>query len=293
MNKSFTLIEILVVIVVIGVLSAFILVGMSSITSSANIAKSQAFVNSMDNSLLLGRVSEWKLDVNNVPAANQTPDAWGVNTGTLGDGSTATTFPTLQESGCISGKCFSFDGSTDYVDCGNGSNLSFGSGNFTVSLWVKSSVFSGPHVISKRSGVGYWFYASLGGTYFYIKDASSANIGAGVSRSIYDGTWHNLIGIRNNPNLYFYLDGIQMGGPVDVSSIGSLNVVSNLIFGMQTTYYWAGSIDDVRMYNTAIPISEIQQDYYTGLNKLLINSSIYVEEFNQRMSELSGSLADN
>jgi prepilin-type N-terminal cleavage/methylation domain-containing protein len=44
MNKSFTLIEILVVIVVIGVLSAFILVGMSSITSSANIAKSQAFL---------------------------------------------------------------------------------------------------------------------------------------------------------------------------------------------------------------------------------------------------------
>jgi len=37
----------------------------------------------------------------------------------------------------------------------------------------------------------------------------------------------------------------------------------------------------------------IQQDYCVSLNKLLVSSSIYVEEFDQRMSELSGFLADN
>jgi len=57
MNKSFTLIEILVVIVVIGILSAFVLVGMSSITSSANIAKVQAFINSMDNAIIRKSIS--------------------------------------------------------------------------------------------------------------------------------------------------------------------------------------------------------------------------------------------
>ncbi len=81
MSKSFTLIEILVVIVVIGVLSAFILVGMSSISSKANIAKSQVFINSIDNSLLTSRVAYWKLDEG---AGTTTSDSWGVSLGTLG-----------------------------------------------------------------------------------------------------------------------------------------------------------------------------------------------------------------
>jgi len=48
-EKSFTLIEILVVIVVTGILSSFVLVGMSSITNDARIAKVKAFANSVRN----------------------------------------------------------------------------------------------------------------------------------------------------------------------------------------------------------------------------------------------------
>jgi len=62
MSNSFTLIEILVVIVIIGILSAFILVGMSSITNSANIAKGKAFADSTRNSLLGNLKAEIKLD---------------------------------------------------------------------------------------------------------------------------------------------------------------------------------------------------------------------------------------
>ncbi|MFA6374475.1 MAG: prepilin-type N-terminal cleavage/methylation domain-containing protein, partial [Candidatus Paceibacterota bacterium] len=39
MNKSFTLIEILVVIVIIGILSAFIIVSMAGVSDKATIAK--------------------------------------------------------------------------------------------------------------------------------------------------------------------------------------------------------------------------------------------------------------
>ncbi|HNP79684.1 MAG TPA: prepilin-type N-terminal cleavage/methylation domain-containing protein, partial [Candidatus Pacearchaeota archaeon] len=117
MNKSFTLIEILVVIVVIGILSAFVLVGMNSITTSANITKGKAFLNSLDNSLLLSRKSEWNFnnltgtigqDISN--AANFVTDNWSSNHGT------ASGTPNLEEgSSCVTGKCLSFNGSTDYV----------------------------------------------------------------------------------------------------------------------------------------------------------------------------------
>jgi hypothetical protein len=33
---------------------------------------------------------------------------------------------------------------------------------------------------------------------------------------------------------------------------------------------FAGSIDDIRIYNTTIPVSQIKEQYYTGLNNLLI-----------------------
>lgn len=50
--KSFTLIEILVVIVVVGILSSFILIGMSSIVSSANDSRIKNDINSLQKVLL-------------------------------------------------------------------------------------------------------------------------------------------------------------------------------------------------------------------------------------------------
>ena len=106
-KKSFTLIEILVVIVVIGILSAFILVGMSSISSKANIARSQAFANSLDNALLLSRTSQWKLDGN-------INDSWGINTGTwygaTGGNNLAVNYRSSSE--CVSGQCLDFTAQT-------------------------------------------------------------------------------------------------------------------------------------------------------------------------------------
>ena len=80
MSKSFTLIEILVVIVIIGILSAFIIVSMVGVSDKARIAKSQAFANSLRNSLLINLVSEWKLNDGSGTTAS---DSWSANTGTL------------------------------------------------------------------------------------------------------------------------------------------------------------------------------------------------------------------
>jgi len=81
-NKSFTLIELLVVIVIIGILAGVIIVSTSSSINKANLAKVKVFENSVQNELGANMVSRWKLD----EGTTTTPDAWGNNTGTLGDG---------------------------------------------------------------------------------------------------------------------------------------------------------------------------------------------------------------
>jgi hypothetical protein len=44
--------------------------------------------------------------------------------------------------------------------------------------------------------------------------------------------------------------------------------------------------DDVRIYNAVIPISQIKEQYYAGLNKLLANGAITKDEYLLRAKEL-------
>ncbi|MBP6914381.1 prepilin-type N-terminal cleavage/methylation domain-containing protein, partial [Candidatus Parcubacteria bacterium] len=134
MSKSFTLIEILIVIVVIGILSSFILVGMNSIASSANIAKSESFSSSLRNSLLISLVSEWKLDES---SGQSIYDSWSSNNGILGSTSGVdASDPIWITNGCAKGSCLSFDGTDDYVYL-NAFGLS--GSKLTFEFWLKNS----------------------------------------------------------------------------------------------------------------------------------------------------------
>jgi prepilin-type N-terminal cleavage/methylation domain-containing protein len=302
MNKSFTLIEILIVIVVIGVLSAFILVGMSSITQKANIAKGQAFINSMDNALLIGRVSQWKLDDRPDVAPFITPDAWGLNTGTLMDvdGNCSTTkCPQLVTSGCSSGNCLFFDGVNDYINCGSGSNLSMANVT-TISVWVKiigleSSDYT--HIVSKP----YDYYIGLGTVsssptqvQFCTFDTSAVQSCTSFFNIGYN-SWHHVVGTFDNllssQRLKLYIDG-----DLKQSANGTSNAIRQQGNAFRIGYvngFFNGLVDDVRVYNAAIPSSEIQQNYYLGLHKLLKNNGITLNEYNQRLVELKNNLANN
>ncbi len=304
MNKSFTLIEILVVIVVIGILSAFILVGMSSITSSANIAKVRAFINSMDNALLLGRVSQWKFDEISGTMNN---DSWQSNTGSI-VGYTVTTaghgdnntYGWMSSSNCVSGTCLKFDGINNYVNCGSGTNLQFGTGDFTISFWRKRIAayknYAGI-VGSSASSEGYvGFYEGLNGEYFEMGNGAiyqSFNITNLRAGSVMNTFQHIVIVVDRDGKMDTYLDGIKK------DSI-TITLSTSLSIGFSTLYignFWAGRfngiVDDVRIYNQAIPTSEIQQNYFLGLNNLYKNKGITLNEFNQRIVELKSNLANN
>jgi len=289
MNKSFTLIEILVVIVVIGVLSAFILVGMSSITSSANIAKSQAFVNSMDNSLLLARVSQWKLD--EVVGSTTANDSWGTNTGTLSGTAPLAQF---QTSGCPSNNCLSFDGTDDYVNCGNASDFNVTTGNFSVVAWVNPRTISGQFAVGKGStGTRQWRLQQWNGYWEFIAADSVGGTSSGTADPLVKiNTWYHIVGIKSGTKLYFYFNGVLQTRTGTLTGDSNVNAADKSVNIGRTNegFYFNGLIDDVRFYNQAIPTSEIQQNYYLGLNNLYKNNGITLNEFNQRLAQLKNNL---
>jgi prepilin-type N-terminal cleavage/methylation domain-containing protein len=290
MNKSFTLIEILVVIVVIGVLSALISVGMSSISDKANIAKSQAFANSLNNSLLISRVSEWKLNGN----AN---DSWGSNNGTI-------VSATLSTSDCVSEQCYSFSGvvgSPQYINLTNTTTLDTNSK--TIGVWFNVSGGDAHRTIIGRGfyngpndsrGYDIWLTSS-NALYATVGDGTANFVNAAKSGIIVPGKWfyvtmtHDYNSTTNN--LKLYINGV-MHNQQNVTGYSPYTNYTSL--GRESSYdyyYFQGKIDEAKYYNTALITFQIQDNYYSGLNNLLTNNEIDTREYVQRVVELRNNLA--
>ncbi|HOC53433.1 MAG TPA: LamG domain-containing protein [Candidatus Pacearchaeota archaeon] len=294
MNKSFTLIEILVVIVVIGILSAFILVGVSSISNNANITKSKAFSDSLRNSLLTSLISEWKLD-------NNTNDSWGTNNGTWnGSGGGSYTSPSWREySECVSEECIAFDGTDDYISFGGlvNSNIT----NFmTVNFWIKDSNLSNNGIMGKWDWDGgdyrSWAISFQGNNFMEIivSDDGTWNNWKKISKTLTpSNTWINMVFVFNSGDMKFFMNGKEESVAPTLTGTVTKIYSNNGAFEIGRAYYiksFDGIMDDVNIYNQVTSLSQIQANYYIGVNKLFKNKGLSKIEFNQILAELKSNL---
>jgi prepilin-type N-terminal cleavage/methylation domain-containing protein len=297
-KQAFTLIELLVVIAIIGILSGMIVVSMGGVTQKANIAKAQVFSNSLRNSLMLNLISEWKLDqILGSSAPYTTPDSWsGGNTGTLADTSGACSFtgtlkcPQLVTSNCLSGNCLFFDGSDDYVNCGSGLGLSI-STNFTISVWINTTNKNTHQTIWNSTEYSFEIGDNVAG------GGGTAQIGmvrlgtgfAGVTNNnVITTGWHHIVYTKSTgANNKIYLDGVGLSLNANVDFSWSSSGTNYIGYRAAALYAFSGNMDDVRIYNAAIPFSQIKEQYYAGLNKLLANGRITKEEYISKVSEFS------
>ncbi|MDD4531331.1 MAG: prepilin-type N-terminal cleavage/methylation domain-containing protein [Candidatus Pacebacteria bacterium] len=299
MDKSiklaFTLIELLVVIAIIGILSGLIVVTMNGVTAKANIAKSQVFSNSLRNALMLNLISEWKLDNG---SGTTIADSWnGGNGGTI-SGFTDTTAGYgdthgsgwMSSSNCISGTCLKFDGSNDYINVIDNSNLD--SNSITVSAWIKigdSLPGDWGTIIAKgyqsdnnhfwlcyRTNSGFMFEFGNGTT----RSAAYYNITPALN------TWYYVVGTYVSGFQYIYVNGVKGAQQTFIGNLGTNSYP--LIMGKASyasNYYWTGIIDEVRFFNANLPSSQIREHYYSGLNNLLINGSMSKKEYLSRIND--------
>ncbi len=290
MNKSFTLIEILVVIVVIGILSAFVLVGMNSITESASIAKSKAFSNSLRNSLLTGLVSEWKLDGN----AN---DSWGSNNGTWsGPAGSNTTANWRPESECVSGECLHFDGTDDYI----GINKPDITNEITIEEWIyltrtdgsqgSFGAFSSWNPASASFLIWHDPHGGINYARFRIQGETNYSTIINYTSTIIN-KWTHVAATysQNQGKVSVYINGLRLT-QVDFSENISYPVLNWRIGTYGGTSYFGGKIDEVKIYKEAVSGFKIKNNYFVGLNGLYKNNGITKIEYMQRMGKLKSNL---
>lgn len=194
----------------------------------------------------LDPVAWWKLDEGSGSTAS---DAMGMHAGTLYNGPT-----------WISGKydrALSFDGTNDYVQAAHHPRLSI-QGQLTITAWIyKSSNVGSDALLSKGSSTTDYNYCvgTIGSNLVFTAD--TGNIYSS-SFSISTGRWiHIAVVYKDSSNVVeMYVDGT-------LSTTRTCN--DALRPNTQPLYlgrtgigsYWAGRLDDVRVYDRALTAAEI------------------------------------
>jgi hypothetical protein len=163
------------------------------------------------------------------------------------------------------GGYITFDGSNDYIDCGNSSSLTI-TDNITVSIWVRRTSYNSniAMLIRRNSYDSYAF--QLGSSSPTIR----WKINTGPSTWAQTGTtalnlneWANIVGTYDKSTMRLYKNGVQMQTLSETASI-NYPVSDNLIIGRDDPVsgrYFIGNIAQVQIYNRALTASEIQQNF--------------------------------
>ena len=167
-----------------------------------------------------------------------------------------------------------FDGTNDVASFGN--ILNMGLSSWTMSCWVKFNVGSGlAGIMGKTSYRGYAGRYSL-----YIENNNlnalfQPDINYIITTAIspyLNNKFHNLVmTIDRTSMMYFYIDGVSVGTPLNVNSVSSINLNSSTdnfyigsygsSDGQSPQYFLNGNVSQAAIYNRALTAAEVLTNY--------------------------------
>jgi len=177
------------------------------------------------------------------------------------------------------GCALAFDGVDDYVNIGTAPTLNLNA-DLTLSVWFKTNSTDSDYIISRLGACAnennvYNIYKSAVDQKIYFITSDNANTVIGT-RTVNDGVWHHVVGTISGTTMKIYVDGIQDGNTVTISTSRDSYPSASTEIGAVTVCnpsggQFNGSIDEVRIYNRALALSEVEGLYNSGSAK--INSS--------------------
>lgn len=269
-RKSFTLIEILIVVSIIGLLLAIGFAGIPIMTSRTRITKSLKFSQTIHNSIGVDLVASWSGD----EGTNRTCESkdicdqssysnHGVNHGVSWDTDTP------------SGENYSlsFDGSGDYIVVDSATSLNLT--NKTIEVWIRTNQ-DDTAIIGQKDSFGKWALVIRNNHIMYIDIVTGSSIEG--KKVVTDGQWHHVVvvaPISGSGNVIYIDSKVDFREIMDnVASNGSIYIgsCSNIAEGLCRNSYYSGKLDNIRIYNRAMNATEIEQNYVKNSGKYLVSS---------------------
>lgn len=165
------------------------------------------------------------------------------------------------------GGALSFNGVSDRVNINDSASLDLTAG-MTIEAWVRPSSLSGWRTVilkEKPGDFAYALYASNGSRPGGYTRTGGLDAAVGTAALALDA-WTHLAATYDGAFLRLYVNGAQVtavaaSGSIDVST-SPLRIGGNAVWGSE---YFAGLIDEVRVYNRALSAAEIMKDMETPL----------------------------
>ena len=161
-----------------------------------------------------------------------------------------------------SNKSFTFNGNEDYIDFGNIPECNFGSGNMSVSSWIKTDTIANSNTdiicIGANGGTRIRLQRradKLGG---YIASTSANSLTGGTT--INTSNWYNGCITKVGTTFTIYLNGSADGTVSILGNFTDTEVIVGAYFGGGSNYF-DGSIGPCHIYNRALSAAEVTQNY--------------------------------
>lgn len=193
------------------------------------------------------------------PLLNQNYDYQSSYTATMGDGSTAGTFPTVSLDGH-----YSFDGSAEYLIINN--NLYSGKTNTTTTHWIRVDSYPSANVGIVHAWVTEQQVAfdvnSSGHLQWWIDNAARVS----YTTPIDTGRWIFLGWVSDGTNVKIYIDGVEVASSAYSTALPTSSQAMYSFRRSDSASYLGGDMQDLRIYDIALSPLQIEALYLKGPN---------------------------
>jgi hypothetical protein len=162
------------------------------------------------------------------------------------------------------GQAFSLDGTNDYISVPDSAAWDFGTGDFTIDMWVKfTSVQTQNFFIGHDDGGGEFdkwiFWLVSGQLQFHINSDPFPDGGITIGSAAFapsNGTWYHVALTRIGSTYTFYVNGSSAGTATNSTAIP--NASAALTIGQaENSGFINGLIDEVEIFSRALSSSEL------------------------------------
>ena len=143
---------------------------------------------------------------------------------------------------------------------------------------------------------GFWLYRANAASTLRISftDGSTDRLTGTLAGtgSLVGNNWYNIVVVFDRDvSVQAYINGVkQTTYFLDITpQQGDVANYANMKIGGTTgsSVFIDGLMDEVRIYNAAMPTSQIKEQYYVGLNGLLFSGQINAREYSERINLIS------